>query len=389
MINLKALIEKRNGIVDAMEKLAGKAAEETRAFSNEELADYEKMKAEIAALDATISASEEMRSIERRDAQLEPTAVEKNQVSLEEKGFENYLRSKTLEMRDGEPTDSNITFGDNGAVVPSSIVNKIIDKVIEISPLFAMATRYNAKGTLSIPYYDGDTSDITVAYSEEFTELTSTAGSFKSVSLTGFLAGVLTKISKSLINNSNFDILGYVINKIAEKFAVWAEGELINGTADKIDGLSKLAASVTATAATYLQSDELIDLQESIPDVYQGNAVWIMSRKTRKAIRKLRDGEGNYLLNRDYTARWGYVLLGKDVYISKNMSDMGANKKAVFYGDFSGLAVKISENAEIQVLREKYATQHAIGVCAYMEMDSKVENAEKIAVLKMAAADPQ
>lgn len=114
-----------------------------------------------------------------------------------------------------------------------------------------------------------------------------------------------------------------------------------------------------------------------------------MSRKTRKAIRKLRDGEGNYLLNRDYTARWGYVLLGKDVYISKNMSDMGANKKAVFYGDFSGLAVKISENAEIQVLREKYATQHAIGVCAYMEMDSKVENAEKIAVLKMAAADPQ
>ena len=388
-MNLKAFFEKKNSLVEAMEKLVSAAETETRGFTNEELAEYEKLKAELASVDAVIKASEELRSIERKDAPLEPTAVEKNKVAIEEKAFENYLRSKAFEMRDGEPVDTNITFGDNGAVVPTSIVHKIIDKVVEISPLFAMATRYNAKGTLTIPYYDGETSDITVDYAEEFSELTSTAGSFKSISLTGFLAGVLTKISKSLINNSNFDILGYTINKMGENISVWIEEQLIKGKTDKIDGLSKLTEAVTASAATKLLSDELIDLQEAIPDRYQGDAVWIMSRNTRKAIRKLKDGQGNYLLNRDYTARWGYVLLGKDVYISKNMPDMAANAKAVLYGDFSGLAVKVSEEAEIQVLREKYATQHAIGVVSYIEMDSKVENAEKIAVLKMGASDPQ
>lgn len=389
MINLKALIEKREAIIREMEQLIEKAKTETRGMSVEENAKFEELKKEAAALKATIDASEELRQLERKEARLEPTALEKNQVTIEEKAFARYLRGKALEMRDGDATDTNITFGDNGAVVPTSIVHKIIDKVVEISPLFSMATRYNAKGTLTIPYYDGTTSDITVAYAEEFTELTSTAGSFKSISLTGFLAGVLTKISKSLLNNSDFDILAYTISKMAQNIAVWIENELINGTSDKIDGLSKLAPAVTGSAATFVLADELIDLQEAIPDAYQANACWIMSRATRKAIRKLKDGQGSYLLNKDFTARWGYTLLGKDVYISKNAANMAANAKAIYYGDFSGLAVKVSENAEIQVLREKYATQHAIGVVAYVEMDSKVENSEKIAVLKMGAADPQ
>lgn len=389
MINLKALIEKREAIIREMEQLIEKAKTETRGMSIEENTKFEELKKEAAALKATIDASEELRQLERKEARLEPTALEKNQVTIEEKAFANYLRGRALELRDDPSTDTNITFGDNGAVVPTSIVHKIIDKVVEISPLFSMATRYNAKGTLTIPYYDGTTSDITVAYAEEFTELTSTAGSFKSISLTGFLAGVLTKISKSLLNNSDFDILAYTISKMAQNIAVWIENELINGTADKIDGLSKLAPAVTGSAATFVLADELIDLQEAIPDAYQANACWIMSRATRKAIRKLKDGQGNYLLNKDFTARWGYTLLGKDVYISKNAANMAANAKAIYYGDFSGLAVKVSENAEIQVLREKYATQHAIGVVAYVEMDSKVENSEKIAVLKMGTADPQ
>ena len=68
------------------------------------------------------------------------------------------------------------------------------------------------------------------------------------------------------------------------------------------------------------------------------------------------------------------------------MPDMAAGKTAIYYGDMSGLAVKMAEEMEIQVLREKYATQHADGVVAWIEMDAKVENAQKIAKLVMAAA---
>lgn len=386
-MNLRALIEKRNKLLDDMQKIVEAANTETRAFTNDELASYENMKAEVENLDKTISAAEELRSIERKGAVTEPGAVEKNDTELKEKAFENYLRGRiSKETRDA---DANLTFGDNGAVVPTSIVNKIIDKVVEISPLFSMATRYNVKGNLTIPYYDGETSDITVAYADEFTELTSTSGSFKSITLTGFLAGVLTKVSKSLLNNSNFDLLGFVIRKMAENIAVWIEGELIKGTSQKIDGLSTLSAAATAEYTTKVSADELIDLQEAIPDAYQANAVWIMNKATRKSIRKLKDGQGNYLLERDYTSKWNYTLLGKPVMISKNMPTMAAGAKAVYYGDMSGLAVKVSEEAQVTVLREKFATQHAVGVVAYVELDSKVENAEKIAMLKMAASDPQ
>lgn len=111
-----------------------------------------------------------------------------------------------------------------------------------------------------------------------------------------------------------------------------------------------------------------------------------MSRATRKAIRKLKDGDGNYLLNKDATSKWGYSLFSHDVYeISQNMPDMAAGKRAILYLDPTGLAVKVAENPSVQVLREKFADEHAVGVICWMEVDSKVENKQKIAVLAMGA----
>ena len=382
-MNLKAMIEKRNKLIADMQELINKANTEERAFDNDELAKFEQMKAEIKSLDATIKASEEMRALEAAGSKPAVNELKKDTVEqLEYRTFDNYLRGK-LETRDDPAEDTKMTKGDNGAVIPTTIIRKIIDKVYEIAPIYAMATRYNMGGTITIPYYDDSESDITMAYAEEFVELESSAGKIKNISLSGFLAGVLTLVSKSLLNNSNFDLVGFVINKMAENIAKWVEKELLDGTQDKIEGLSTLTAGVTADSATAIKTDELIDLQEEIPDVYQGNAVWIMSKKTRTAIRKLKDGNGEYLLNRDLNARWGYTLLGKEVYVSKNMPDMASGTRAIIYGDLSGLAVKVTENWEINILREKFATQHALGVYAYLEMDSKIENAQKLTALVM------
>lgn len=250
----------------------------------------------------------------------------------------------------------------------------------------SMADRYNIGGTINIPYYDEETSSIKMAYADEFTELTSTSGTFKSISLGGFLAGALTLISKKLINNSNFDVLNKIIQYMAKAISVFIEHECLIGTTGKAEGLTNVTRGITAAAADKVKADELIDVQESIPDIYQSGAVWIMNKATRTAIRKLKDSDGNYLLNRDVSARWGYTLLGKDVYCSDAMPKMAAKATAVYYGDFSGLAVKVAEDANIEVLREKYATQHAVGVVAWMEIDTKVEDSQKIAKLTMASA---
>lgn len=83
------------------------------------------------------------------------------------------------------------------------------------------------------------------------------------------------------------------------------------------------------------------------------------------------------------TSPFGTTLLGKPVFVSDQMDGMEAGKTAIYYGDMSGLAVKLSEDASVQILQEKYADEHAIGVIAWMEFDSKVENAQKIAKLTM------
>ena len=375
-MELKKLIEKRNALLDEMQAIADKAVAETRAFTEQESADYDAKKKEAEELEKTISRCQEQRS----KTEPVPTKSETKEEA-EKRAFEQYLRTGNIETR----SETMMNVSDNGAVIPASIANKIIDKVVEICPIYSLADRYNVGGTLSIPYYDESTQAIEVAYATEFTDLGSTSGKFISIELKGYLAGALSKISKSLINNSAFDIVGYVVNKVAQAFAKWIEKELLIGSSEKITGLCNATQIVTAAAATAITADELIDLQESVPDAYQAGAIWIMSKSTRTAIRKLKDKDGNYILNKDATAQWGYTLLGKPVYVSDNMPAMKSNSKAIYYGDMSGLAVKVSENVSIEILREKFATQHAIGVVGWMEIDSKIENQQKIAVLKMGA----
>ena len=382
-MNLKALAEQRAALLAEMEAISETAKAETRAYSEEELARADELAAEIRAIDATYKA-EEARAVLAAspkavpvDGDITPT----DKTEAEERAFAQYIVDAKAEFRAGE-----LTMSANGAVIPTSIVNKIISKVKEISPLYAMATKYNIGGTITIPYYDESTSAITMGYVEEFTELESHVGQFKSIELKGYLAGTLSVLSLSLINNSQFDILGYIVNKMAEAIANWVEKELLRGTSQKITGLSNISAAMTVTAAsqTAITADEIMELQDKVIDAFQNGACFIMNRATRSAIRKLKDSDGNYLLNRDISAKWGYTLFGKDVYTTDSADTMAAGKTVIYYGDFSGLAVKLSEDASINVLREKYATQHAVGVYAYMEMDAKIENAQKIACLKMA-----
>lgn len=375
--NEKGLVEQRTELLADMNKVVEDAKAETRILTDDEEKRFKEIKGKIEKIDITLKAIEEERALQ----DFKPVDNNKETTEqLEERAFANYIKG-VMETR----TEVNLTTGDNGAVIPKSIANKIIKKVYDISPIYQLATRYNVGGTLTIPYYDEETNAITTAYASEFTELESTSGKFGSIELKGYLAGALTKVSRSLLNNSNFDLVSFVVTAMAESIARFIEKELLKGTTEKVTGLSTAKQKVTAASATALTADELIDVQEGVPDTYQGSAIWIMNKATRTAIRKLKDKDGNYLLNKDVSAKWGYTLLGKDVYTSENMDAMAANKTAIYYGDMSGLAVKLSEEVNIQVLREKFATQHALGVVGWVELDSKIENEQKISRLVMAA----
>ena len=75
------------------------------------------------------------------------------------------------------------------------------------------------------------------------------------------------------------------------------------------------------------------------------------------------------------------MILGKPVYISENMPVAAAGKRSVLYGDYSGLGVNMRQQIEMQVLNEKYATQHAVGIVGWFEVDCNVINHQKLAAL--------
>ena len=380
---LKVLKERRDNLLNEMNGIVGKAEKEERAFEEEEVNKFNELKKAIEQLDETIKALNESRkfdSVEDSEGKKEKTEEEKtDKTTAEKRALED--TQDFLKFIRGEERALNIA--NNGGIIPNTIADKIIEQVKELSPIYAMATIYNVGGNLIFPKYGLEGSnDIKATYSDDLTELTEQTGKFTTVTLENFIVGCLAKISKSLMNRTDFDLVNFVVRKVAEAIAEFLEKELINGTSGKMSGLASSTNITTSATTGAIAADDLINLQMSIVEQYQNNACWIMNKETLKVLRKLKDNDGNYLLG-TLSSGFGWELLGKKVYISENCPQIATGKKAVFYGDMSGLYVKLSQNLEIQMLMEKFATQHAIGVVAYVEADSKIVEEQKIACLQI------
>ena len=346
MNKLKGLKEKRNSLLAEMEGLINKAAEEVRAFDETESARVDEIKKEISDIDNTIKAINETRELEKvpeviaekREEGNEVEVLEKRDVEVVTLEEQRALEDEKIfvEMINGKRA---LDIANNGAIIPETIANRIIEKVKELSPIVSMATIFNEGGNLKFPVYD-ETTAIEATYVDDMAELTEQTGKFTTVSLQNYIVGSLAKISKSLANRTNIDVASFAINKVAQSLAEFLEKELIVGKT-KMKGLTTCANGQTITGATAgkITADELIDLQLSVPQVYQAKACWIVNKTDFALIRKLKDGDGNYLMSKDYVAGFGYTLLGKTVYISENAD-------AVYYGDMSGLYVKFAQNVE-------------------------------------------
>ena len=371
-------------ILSKIEELRGAA----KVFRDEKkFEDAQKKLDEIKELQKEYEIEKALFEAEQSSVPENPPAsapAELTQEEKDEKTFKDFIVGTIKSMKSGE---QNIDATNAADIIPTTISNRIISKVKEISPILARCTLYRVKGTLIVPKYT-DTDDghnINVAYAEEFTELTADSGKFDSVELGGYLVGALTLIGKSVINNSGIDVVSFIINEMSKRIAWFIEKELLNGTPGKATGALSCTNKMTAASSTAITADELIDLQTMVHSAYQDGAFWTMNIETLRAIRKLKDNQGRYLLETNFSKEFPYGLLGKPIHPSDNMPKMAASAKAILYGDMSGLSANMRENISIQVLYEKYATQHAIGINSWFELDSDVTDEQKLAVLEMKA----
>lgn len=385
----KELVEKKNDLIQRAEEVFNQAKAENRELTDDEAQELTNIRSEVNRIKNHLDLEEAFGAEELKKEVKEETKMTEETRSIEQmerEAFENYVRGRVIHERAGEltPATSGTGIGLGGSLIPQTIVDYIIRKVYDICPILERSQKFNVKGTLEVPYYPADAQNITVAYQSEFVQLSSTSGSFATVSLTGFLAGCLTKISRSLINNTEFDIVGFVVDEMAYAIKRFIEHELLVGTANKVEGLSTLQNLVTAGASNAITADDVVKVHDAIKDEYQANAIWIMSPATRTALRLLKSTTGYYLLNDDVSTPFGVSLLGKPVYVSDNMPEIGDGLPVIYYGDMRGLATKFNEEINIEVLRERYADEHAVGVVGWFEFDSKIIDEQQISGLEMA-----
>ena len=375
---MPSLIEQKNNLLTQMDSLIKKAKEETRALSDEENTEFNKAKAEVEQINKTLDAEMANEQLSKQQMEQIKSPEQEEKRALDEANFLKFIKGE----------ERALDVAGNGGIIPETIANKIIMAVKELSPIYQRATVYNVGGDLIFPKFNPDT--ITTAYVEDMTQLVAANGNFTTVKLQNFIAGSLVQLSRSLLNRSDFDLVGFVSNRIAESIAQFIERESLIGvgtTAATGIFVDNDITPVTAGSATAIALDDLINVQMAIPEQFQGNACWIMNKNIFSALRKLKDADGYPLLNQNITQGFGYQMLGKEVFISESApSDVSANANVLAYGAMDGLYIKLAQNVEIQVLNELYATQHAVGLCGYVEFDARTIEPQKITRLKMAAA---
>ena len=374
---LKKLHESRESLCKQLQDILDGAKIENRAMNDNENAEFERIEGEIKSIDRTIAAEERARNIpapaKKTHDGNEPTVEE-----VEERAFTDFILQRvSVENRAGE---IQLTQGANGSIVPVTIAKRIITKVRDMVPFLQHADVVVTNGKLSVPVYgENATNYIKADYVDEGASAVDNVGKFTTVDLTGYVIGALALVSNKLKDNTDIDVVGFIVNQVAEAIAVKLENEFINGTDGKITGILSATNGFIAGSATAVTYDELVKLKHSLKQCFRANARWIMHPTTYTAICQLKDLHGL-----PYFKEEEYKILGLPVHESDSMPEIATGKKAIAVGDLTGYTIKATKSVEIKPLYEAFATKNMIGILAYAEYDGKITDQQKLAVLTMA-----
>lgn len=366
------LEEQRNLLLEKMEELTTLARQENRSFKQDEIKKFEEYRTEINDIDRQLQAQNHgfgiMVPVRGTGADLETRAKQ----DKEERAFLDYIVKG--DMR------SLSASGSGGAVIPTSIASRIVDKMVQMSPLLQRATIFRTNADLSVPVFDF--TQIITGYILEGNAISDTSQEFAQVKLTNYIAAALVKVSRSLVNRSDIDVLNYLVTAIAKSLGYFLERQLILGTGTaSIRGLATVPTAQRYTGATTgaISGDEVIEMQLRLAQAYQDNAIWVMNPESLADIRKLKTANGDYLFSvGQFGSDMGMTLLGKPVFLSDAVPVNGPGALAIHYLDPQCLYIKMTTDVGIQLLDQAYASSYQYGLLGFVELDSAIAEVQGI-----------
>jgi len=200
----------------------------------------------------------------------------------------------------------------------------------------------------------------------------------------------MIKVSEELLNDSVFNLESYIAREFARRIGAKEEESFFTGDGTgKPTGIFNATGGaelgVTAASATAITVDEIMDLFYSLKSPYRKNAIFVMNDSTVKAIRKLKDGNGQYLWQPSITAGQPDTILNRPVKTSAYVPAIAAGAKTIAFGDFGYYWIADRQGRSFQRLNELYAATGQVGFKATQRVDGKLILSEAIKVLKMKA----
>ena len=302
------------------------------------------------------------------------------------KNFWNVMRSKSVSHEVLNALQVG-TDTEGGYLVPDEYERTLIE-ALEDQNIFRQLAHviHTSSGERKIPVV---ASKGTASWIDEEAAYPESDDSFGQVSIGAYKLATMIKISEELLNDSVFDMPSYIAKEFARRIGAAEEEAFFtgNGTGRPLGILAATGGAgvgVTAAKTDAVTFDEVMDLFYSLRAPYRRNSVFIMNDSTVKALRKLKDGQGQYLWQPAVTAATPDTILNRPVYTSTFMPTLATGNKTILFGDLGYYWVADREGRSFKRLNELYAPTGQVGFLASQRVDGKLILPEAVKVLQQA-----
>lgn len=379
-MGIKALIEKRNSLIDEQNTLLDTVETEVRGLTSEEETRFNEIDAEIESIDKAIEKIENRAKDAEKESEAEKEKEEERGIEMnkekEIRGVEQYLRKQP-----GEELRA-MNYSANGHLVPEYLHNELVEKMDEVSPLFAMIPKLTpVAGTLRI----AREKDLGKAgFVGESTALTPADFTTDTVELKQHRAGSAIVLSQKLINDAGIDVVSYSNDLLFRRLGYALDRAVISATgADTIEGLVNAPAEcqIKTAAVDTIAIDDLMNVASAMKAVYQTGAVWVMDRERFQVLAAMKDGNGHFYIVREKEVdeRIVYKLFGLEIQINDAAKDIYLVNFAHAYKGMvkKEVGIKLIDSDNTNAL----AGTATLVLDAYV--DAKIVQPEAIKVLKV------
>ncbi|WP_413709377.1 phage major capsid protein [Rhizobium sp. Rhizsp82] len=298
--------------------------------------------------------SKSVRTLVTKSGRPAPAIIRKSESpeDVERKAFKSYLRHgaaapETKSLRsDSDPK--------GGYLAPPDMVKEMLAELVEFSPVRSVA-KVGSTGSNQV-IIPGSTGQGNAGWVGELEDSPESDFGFSEAQIDIFELATFIEVPNATLADAAFDLEGHIKTRFAEDFGKKESLAFVSG-----NGIKKPEGFLTRTdipetvsgGAADITADAFITLMYAMPAVYRAQGSWALNGTTLGKVRKLKDGQGNYLWQPAFQAGQPETILGRPVVEMIDMPDIAAGAYPVIFGDWSGY--RIYDREEMSVLVDPFS----------------------------------